>query len=86
MKITPLKEELFNLQIVTRQLIWNHIVGSTYSRANGQQISSFFGKHGLALSHNDISLIIWQYSSNKDGCLNIHDLWQIFKPLSIKLI
>lgn len=85
-KITPLKEQLFNLQIVTKQLIWNHVVGQTYSRASGQQISVFFDKHGVKLSKLDIELIIWQFSSKKDNSLSINDLWQIFKPLSIKLI
>lgn len=30
--------------------------------------------------------MIWHYSSNKDQTLSIDDLWQIFKPLSIKFL
>lgn len=74
------------MQIVSRQLIWNHMIGQTYLKASGEQIEVFFNKHGLDLTKKDIDLIIWQYSSNKDSHLNIIDLWHIFKPLSVNFI
>ena len=85
-KVTILKEQLFKIQIVTKQLLWNHIIGQTYLKASGQQIAVFFSKHGLKITGKDIELLICQYSSNKDGTLNKNDLWHIFKPLTIKFI
>jgi hypothetical protein len=84
--VAPLKEQLFNMQSVTRQLIWNHMIGQTYPKASGEQIEVFFKKHGLNLAKKDIELIIWQYSCNKDSHLSIKDLWHIFKPLSVNFI
>ena len=26
-QVAPLKEELFNIPIITKQLIWNHVIG-----------------------------------------------------------
>ena len=74
------------MQGVTRQLIWNHVIGQTYSKASGKQIEVFFKKHGLNLSKMDVELIMWQYSSYKDDHLSINDLWHIFKPLSVDFI
>jgi hypothetical protein len=42
-----LREELFNLPIVSRKLIWNHVVGATFTKASGGQIAAFFTKHGV---------------------------------------
>lgn len=84
-QMVGLKEELFNMPVLTRELVWNHVVGESHKSADGSQLVAFFQKHGLKMTKRDIQLVVWQYSSNKDDRLSAADLWQIFCPLTIKL-
>lgn len=62
---------LFNFPIVTKPLLWNHIIGGSHSKAKAEMLQYFFEKHGLTLNEEDIRLVVWQYSSRRDGCLSI---------------
>ena len=74
------------MPILTKGLVWNHVVGEKYSKANEDQLAMFFRKHGLRLSKFETVLLVSTYSSKKDSFLTPNDLWSIFKPLTVKFV
>ena len=62
------------------------MIGGQYQKADTEHLYTYCRKHGLKMNRKDIEIILNVYSSKKDKTLRSDDLWNIFKPLTVKMV
>lgn len=81
------KEALLNINTVSPQLLWNHLIGESISLANSRHLYLFFKKHGIpSITPEDTQLVSYVFSSYRNSSITIIDLWEIFKPRTVKFV